>query len=124
MSLHSETVSPKAAALPPLPVQDPLTPEQWRTLFAITDTVIPSIQSSSAGHAKGVLSVAGNEYAAAVTRLKTLAPSNEEETLAETYLADRASSNPAFRDALHRFFGFYAPQKVKNELQLVLNILK
>jgi choline dehydrogenase-like flavoprotein len=123
MSLHTDTVSPKAAALPPLPTQDPLTPEQWRTLFAITDAVIPSIQSRSAGQSKRVLSLTANDYAKAVSTLTSLAPSDEREGLAETYLNECASSNPAFRDTLHRFFGFYAPQKVRNELQLVLNIL-
>jgi hypothetical protein len=124
MSLQTETVSPKAAPLPPLPVQDPLTPEQWRTLFAIADTIIPSIQSGAVRHSKGVLSVSANDYSKAVAKLQDLASPHEDPSLAESYLSERASSNPAFRDTLNRFFGFYAPQKTRNEIQLVLNILK
>jgi len=124
MSVTTQSVSPRATPLPPLPTQDPLTPEQWQTLLAITDTVIPAVQSAAGVRSKGVLSVAEKEYTTAVAKLRALAPSNEDEGVVDAYLKDVPSQNPVFRDTLYRLFGIYLPQKTANELKLILNILK
>jgi hypothetical protein len=125
MSVTTEPVSPKATPLPPLPAQDPLSPEQWKALLAIADTVIPAVQSAAGVHSKGVLSVPANDFSTTVTELKGYASSsNADESAVDAYLNDVPSTNPAFRDTLYRFFGFYLPQKSANELKLILNILK
>jgi hypothetical protein len=125
MSVTTEAVSPKATPLPPLPAEDPLTPDQWKTLFAISDTIIPAVQSAAGVHSKGVLSIPANDHSTAVTQLKSLASSSSaDESVVDTYLSDIPSTNPAFRDTLYRFFGFYLPQKSANELKFILNILK
>jgi hypothetical protein len=110
MSLPTEPISPKATPLPPLPTEDPLTPAQWKTLLAITDAVIPAIKPIST----------------AISALRALTPENDPDadTAAKEYLADYASSNPAFQSELQRIFAMYMPQSTKKELCMVLNILK
>lgn len=123
MSLTAAPVSPKAAPLPPIPGQDPLSPAQWKTLLAIADAIIPTIAPIASAHAQKELPVGPNEYATAISTLRGLAPDSEGEGLAELYLRESASSNPAFREAIHRLVALYMPTKSRNELGFVLNIL-
>ncbi|OCK72804.1 GMC oxidoreductase [Lepidopterella palustris CBS 459.81] len=122
-ALSTETVSPKAAPLPPLPEADPLTPAQWKTLLAIADAVIPSIQPFTKAAPTLELAIPDNAYSTALTTLKGLAPQGTDERVAEVFLKESASSTPAFREALFRLVGFYMPQKNRNDLVMVLNML-
>jgi hypothetical protein len=126
MSLPTEAVSPKATPLPPLPSEDPLTPAQWKTLLAITDVVIPAIKPVSTANAKTEVAVDDNGYSTAVSALRALTPEDDPnaEVAAKEYLADNASSNPAFKMELQRIFAIYMPQSTKKELSMVLSILK
>jgi hypothetical protein len=126
MSLPSEPVSPKAAPLPPLPDEDPLTPAQWTTLLAIADAVVPAIKPVSTANASIEIAVADNDYSSAVSALSALTLEDDPDagTIAKDYLADNASSNPAFKSELQRLFAMYMPQSTKKELGMVLNILK
>lgn len=126
MSLPTEAVSPKAAPLPPLPAEDPLTPAQWKTLLAITDAVIPAIKPVSVANARTEIAVEDNEYSTAVSALVGLTPQDDPdaETAAKEYLSDYASSNPAFKLELQRVFAMYMPQDVRGQLLSVLNILE
>lgn len=126
MSLPTEPISPKATPLPPLPTEDPLTPAQWKTLLAITDAVIPAIKPISTATAGTEIAVTDNEYSTAISALRALTPENDPDadTAAKEYLADYASSNPAFKSELQRIFAMYMPQSTKKELCMVLNILK
>jgi hypothetical protein len=126
MSLPTAPVSPKASPLPPLPSEDPLTPAQWKTLLAIADAVIPTIKPVSTAQAITEVAVTDNEYSTAVSTLVALVPEDDPvaEVAAKEYLEDRASANPAFRIELQRIFSMYMPQSTKNELTMVLNILK
>lgn len=112
--------------MPPLPSEDPLTAAQWKTLLAISDAVIPSIKPVSVANARVEIAVADNEYSTAVSALRALAPDDEPnaETAVREYLADNASSNPAFKEELQRIFAMYMPQSTKKELLMVLNILE
>ncbi|KAL5115703.1 hypothetical protein ACEQ8H_006415 [Pleosporales sp. CAS-2024a] len=126
MSLPTEAVSPKATPLPPLPPHDPLTPPQWTTLLAIADAVIPAIKPESTANAAIELAVADNEYSTSIATLRALIPEHDPgaDTAAKHYLADNASSNPAFKLELRRIFSMYMPQSSMKELCMVLNILK
>jgi hypothetical protein len=126
MSLPTEPVSPKATPLPPVPAEDPLTPAQWKTLLAITDAIIPAIKPKSTAKAITNVAVTDNEYSTAVSALRGLIPEHDldADTAAKDYLADYASSNPAFRLELQRIFAMYMPQSTRKELVMVLNILK
>jgi hypothetical protein len=124
MSLTTSPVSPKATPLPPIPGDDPLTPAQWKTLLAIADAVIPAIKPMATANAKFEVPVADTAYSSAITAIKTLSPDSEADALATTYLQESASSNPAFRESLHRILALYMPQSQRNELIMVLNILE
>ncbi|KAF2197247.1 long-chain fatty alcohol dehydrogenase [Delitschia confertaspora ATCC 74209] len=123
MSLPFETVSPKAPPAAALPAVDPLTQAQWKTLFAIADAVIPTIQPYSIANTKRELPIKDNEYSTAISTLRALAPSDQEDAVLKDYLKENASSIPEFRECFYRLFGFYMPQSTKKELTLVLNLL-
>jgi hypothetical protein len=126
MSLPTESVSPKAAPLPPLPSEDPLTPEQWKTLLAIADAVVPAVRPVSLANANTEVPITDNEYSTAVGALIALIPESDPDAqvAAKDYLAESASSNPEFRLELHRVFAMYMPQSTKSQLGMILNVLK
>jgi hypothetical protein len=126
MSLPTKLVSPKATPLPPLPTEDPLSPEQWKTLLAIADAVVPAIKPVSVADSRTEVAVTDNDYSTAISELRALTPEDDPdaETAAKEYLADSATSNPAFRLELQRIFSMYMPQSTKSQLGTVLNILK
>ncbi|KAI4608568.1 hypothetical protein J4E83_009004 [Alternaria metachromatica] len=124
-TLPSEPVSPKATPLPPLPAEDPLTPQQWKTLLAITDAVIPAIKPISTAKTQTELAATDTDYSTAVSKLRALAPGNDPdaETAVKEYLDDYASQDPAFRAELQRVFAMYMPQNQRKDLCMVLNVL-
>jgi hypothetical protein len=109
MALTTDIVSPKAAALPPLPAEDPLTAAQWKTLLAIADAIVPAVRPAK-----------DNEYSTAISKLQSLTP-DADEAVAKAYLHENATSNPAFREGLHRVIGLYLPQSSRKELGMVRN---
>jgi hypothetical protein len=123
MPVTAETVSPKAAALPPLPAEDPLTAPQWRTLLAIADAVIPAIKPISAANTDTEITATANEYSTALSTLQRLAPDGDGEAVAKAYLHDHATASPRFKEGLQRVIGLYLPQSNRKELATVLNIL-
>jgi hypothetical protein len=125
-ALPTEPASPNATPLPPLPINDPLTPSQWKTLLAIADACVPAIKPMSAANTKTEIAIPDTDYSAAISALRALIPKSDPdaEAMARDYLADNASSNPEFRSELHRLFAVYMPQSTRKELTMVLNILK
>ncbi|KAL1644330.1 hypothetical protein SLS61_008837 [Didymella pomorum] len=125
MSLPTESVSPKATPLPPLPKEDPLTPAQWKTLLAITDACIPSVKPTSIANTKTEIAASDTEYSTALSTIRGLMPeSDPDATVAATdYLQDYASSHPAFKQELQRIFALYMPSSTRQELTTVLNVL-
>jgi hypothetical protein len=126
MSLPAKPVLPTATPLPPLPTEDPLSPEQWKTLLAIADAVVPAIKPSSIAKAQTEVAVTDNDYSTAISELRSLIPEEDPDaaTAAKEYLANNATSNPAFRLELQRIFAMYMPHSTKKQLGTVLNILK
>jgi hypothetical protein len=123
MSLSTQTVSPKAVPLPPLPSEDPFTPAQWNTLLAITDTVIPTVKPIATANAQTEVAATDNEYATAISTLKGRS-SEGSEAIATQYLHERPSSIPEFREALQRLFGRSMPHDVRKKMGMLLNILE
>jgi hypothetical protein len=123
-TLTAQPVSPKAAPLPPLPSEDPLTAAQWKTLFAITDAIIPSIQPIAIARTKTEIPATEYEYSNAINTLKKLSPEANGDEVAKQYLEESASSHPGFKENLWRLVACYMPQSTKKELLMVLNILK
>ncbi|KAI8932956.1 hypothetical protein NX059_010425 [Plenodomus lindquistii] len=122
---NTEPVSPKATPLPPLPSKDPLTPDQWKTLLAILDAVVPAIKPASTANPRIELVVADTEYSSAVSKLIGLVPSTDTnpEDAVKQYLEDYASKNPLFRQQLQRILSMYMPQSQRNQLSTILTVL-
>jgi FAD binding domain len=123
--LNASPVKPKASPLPPRPTTDPLTPDQWKTLLAIADTVIPTIVPQSVAKPATELSVDDNSYSTILSKLQDtcLASGSVEPELAKQFLAERGSENPAFKEALYRYLAFYLPSDLKKKLTLGLDLL-
>ncbi|KAF1981509.1 long chain fatty alcohol oxidase [Aulographum hederae CBS 113979] len=117
-------VKPSPTQLPPVPLNDPFTPAQWKTFLALADTLIPSITPRSTASSKQ-LGVADAEYSTVLTTIEHVALQGQqnEEGLAKRYLAEVPSSYPAFQAGLLRFAGFYMPQDLTKQLALLLNLL-
>ncbi|KAL1801107.1 hypothetical protein ACET3X_001449 [Alternaria dauci] len=124
-TLPTEPVSPKATPLPPLPCEDPLTPQQWKTLLAITDAVIPAIKPMPTARTRTELAVTDTDYSIAISKLTALTPENGTDavTAVKDYLDDYASRDPAFRAELQRVVALYMSRRHKKELCMVLNVL-
>lgn len=124
-ALPTDTVSPKATPLPPVPSEDPLTPAQWKTLLAIADAVVPAIRPMSTADARTQLATTDIEYSTAVGKLTKLTPEHDPDAgnAAREYLEEHASKDPLYRLELHRLFSLYMPQSQRNELCMVLNVL-
>jgi hypothetical protein len=126
MSLPTEPISPKATPRPPIPAEDPLTPSQWKTLLAINDAVVPAIKPSATANVETEVAVTDSEYSNAISTIQALVPENDPDanTAAQEYLADYASSNPAYKLELRRLFAMYMPQSTRNDIGMILNLLK
>ncbi|CAN9352135.1 unnamed protein product [Alternaria alternata] len=124
-TLSTEPVSPKATPLPPLPSEDPLTSQQWKTLLAIADAVIPAIKPMSTAKTRTEIAATDTDYSTAISKLRALTPENDPDavTAVKDYLDDYASQDPAFRAELQRVFAMYMPQNQRKELCMVLNVL-
>lgn len=93
-------------------------------MLAIADTVIPTIEPIAKANTQIAIAATDNEYSTAKSLIKGLSADTDAEAVATTYLQENASSNPAFRESLHRLFAVYMPQKTRKELGTILNILE
>lgn len=118
-------VAVKASPLPPVPDEDPLTKDQWRTLMAFSDTVIPTVLEKGRGaSAFKENSVSVEQYGNAIATIQEHALRSKNKFLAVEYLEERPSQIPAFRANVHRFIGLYMPKDLVKLMQFGLNMLK
>ena len=130
-SLPSEPISHiiKDSPLGDLPKDDPLTKDQWRTLLAIADTVVPAIiESTKPSTPFKAIAVESKRYAGIVATIDKYARESEHvnktENLTQEYLAERPSKIPGFRDALYRFLALNTPPDQVRMIGIILNLLK
>ena len=122
-STELKLLAPLESPLPPPPEGEVLTAAQWRTLMAIADAIIPSIEvSTTPSHDK--LSVQASEYANAVERIKKNIPASSHENAAQNYLQESASSTPGFRDSVHRQLGHYVREDAIKAIRVILSALE
>lgn len=118
-------LAPLANPLPSPPSGEAFTPEQWTTLMAIMDTVIPSVRRQSVqANPRTSISIPDVQYSSAIDHIKTSvseAPSSEE---LDKYMDERPSENKAFEDVLKRTLIHYARDDVRKGLIFVLSALK
>ncbi|KAF2430965.1 long-chain fatty alcohol dehydrogenase [Tothia fuscella] len=122
--LRTSPVAIKASPVPPLPTEDPLTKDQWRTLLAFADTVIPCIVSADSGHVSpSVRTLPNEQYASTIVKIENFALEGGQTGLAKAYLEERPSQLPQFVDQLYRFIGLYTPHELRKMLAFGLDTL-
>ncbi|KAL8823321.1 MAG: hypothetical protein Q9191_005965 [Dirinaria sp. TL-2023a] len=121
-STELNLLAPLDNPLPPPPEGEVLTAAQWRTLLAIADAVIPSIEVSSTA-SKEKLTIQASEYASAVDQIQKTIPVPTESRTARNYLQESASSTPGFKESIHRRFGHYMREDALKGIRVVLSAL-
>jgi hypothetical protein len=117
----------KLSPLAPPPSKDPLTRDQWRTLLAFADTVVPSIvPKSQLSNSKMELPLDQTDYAFAMNKVEQSARGaiTKDPGLARKYMLQKASDVQAFKDSLYRLLSLYVPDDLKQQMTLGLNLLK
>lgn len=111
-----------------LKITEVMAPSEWRTLLAIMDTILPSVQKESKAPRKKSLSVAyisDEKYDAALAHLKknTIVLDTASEDDVERYLADKPSDDIIFQQMLQGML-LSLPLQTKNLLVTVLKVLR
>jgi hypothetical protein len=121
----SSTHTPLPAPLPELPSEDPLTPRQWETLFAICDVVIPSIKGVGVDGSQDSASAANGEYRQAFEQIQNSLPlsTSGSDVITREYLEETPSAIPAFREAVVRLFTYQLAYSEKRQLLIILHVL-
>lgn len=124
MSLETAISTKATPTYPPLPIfnTDPLTPEQWTTLVAITDAIIPAIRSNEPATSTTALAVSSAEFEDALQKVKASSGANDED--ARAYLEESVSQVPGFQDSLRRRLGQYLHGQGQKDISFILNALK
>ncbi|KAF8848869.1 putative long-chain-alcohol oxidase FAO2 [Acephala macrosclerotiorum] len=118
-----ETLAPLAAALPEPPAEGPYTEDNWRTLLAIMDTVIPSIRRETTATDKSTqLTISDIEYNKTVNYFKNNTNAPDSKSLDE-YFDERPSANPKFQELLKRTFVFNVREDARKGLGFILAAL-
>jgi hypothetical protein len=110
----------KASPLSPLSSEDPLSPDQWRNLLAFADTIVPAIVPGRSTVGPNELALSAADYEATLAKVTRFA----DESLADSYLLERASDVQPFKDNLYRLLSCYVPTDLKQQLTLGLTLLK
>jgi hypothetical protein len=105
--------APVPVTLPPAPSTDFMNADQWETLWAILDGVLPSYVPASAVTDKDTqIAIPDDEFNGLIDKVRSSldgAPSREEIT---EFLAYRPSEQPAFREDCIRGLGV-SPARAK-----------
>jgi hypothetical protein len=123
-TLSLSKYTPKPSPVADLPTTDPLTQDQWRTILAFADTVVPCIRPIGSAR-KGIdLALPENDYAATLSKVEQYASFSGNPDLATQYLSERPSESQAFKDNLYRLLALYCPDDLRQQLTLGLTLLK
>lgn len=122
-STELNLLSPLDSPLPPPPEGEVLTEAQWRTLMAIADTIVPSIEVSTASSGKSI-SIQASEYASAVDQIQKLIPAESDREASHRYLQESASATPGFKESIHRQFGHYMREDALKGIRVILTALE
>lgn len=118
-------LKPLVAPLPDPPETEAFTPEQWATLMAIMDTVVPSVQrGTKSGGTATQQTLADAEYNKAAEDLKKAVVGPVDDKAIEDFLGEKPSANPRFQALLRRSMIAYSREDVRKNLTLVLSALK
>lgn len=115
---------PKPSPLPPLSTTDPLTKNQWDTMLAFADTIVPCIRPTKSAHKGKDLGLAEAEYALVVNKIERGASLMGKPDLVAEYLGERPSENQQFKDNMYRLLSQFVPADLKQQLTLGLTLLE
>jgi hypothetical protein len=127
-NMGASTVAQKVASvlptlLPPYQNTGALSNDQLNTFMAFADAVIPGFVPDGAKATPNQLTIPATEFAAEVADLKRIVGASEEDAV-KAMLAESASSYPEFRSALERCFNVYAAEDVKQNVGVLMTVLK
>ena len=122
-STQLNLIAPLDTPLPPPAEGQVLTDSQWTTLMAIADTIVPSIEVSSA-LSKHKLCIQASEYASAIENIKSGKRPEVEANVSQEYLYESASSIPGFKELLQRTLGDYLREDSRKGIRVVLSALE
>ncbi|RDA86747.1 hypothetical protein CP532_4177 [Ophiocordyceps camponoti-leonardi (nom. inval.)] len=92
-----EAQKPVAMAMPALPSDGFMSPEQWQVFFAVMDACIPAVASAAATSDPDMLLVEDSRFQTALERCGSTIPGPTAKRDLEALLAYRPSRDPAFR---------------------------
>lgn len=91
--------------------------------MAITDTIVPSIEVSSA-LSEEKLCIQAYEYTNAIESVRSGVHPDGKANLSQAYLQEKASSVPGFRELLRRTLGNYVREDARKGIRVILSALK
>lgn len=115
-------ISPLASPLPPPPENDSLSEDQWKTLYAIGDTLIAPL-SDTPGE-QDELVVPKDEYEAVIEEIKANTTLKNKDASAKAYLRESASDLVDARHQVHRILTQYTRKDARDGLLVLLSTLK
>jgi hypothetical protein len=115
---------PVEVPLPPAPAASFFTEQQWKTLYALADAIIPSIRNVTTSRGSKDIVISQDRWNTAISKLTATIPSPDAAKIAAQYLEEDVSSNPAFRACIERMFGDFVHEKERTGFGLILNALK
>ncbi|KAI9839696.1 MAG: hypothetical protein M1838_004308, partial [Thelocarpon superellum] len=110
-------------ALPDPPDHEVFTPDQWKMVLAMADTIVPEIRPSHTPHLGPQLFLTQSEYAAAVQDIKNSVANPPDDAVIEQYLAENATSNARFRRELQRIFAAHVRDDVRSGVGLIISMV-
>ena len=103
------TYSPRPVSLPPAPDVKFWSEQQWTTLFALADAIIPSVRTAATVRSSADKVISTGEWDNSISKLSSLIPGPDAATIAKEYLEEDVSSNPIFRATVQRIIGGHVP---------------
>ena len=122
-STELNLLAPLDSPLPPPPEGEVLTAAQWRTLMAIADAILPSIEVSTTLSTEK-LAVQASEYASAIDQIQKFIPVAADTEVTRYYLQENASSTPGFKESIHRQLGHYVREDALKGIRVILAALE
>lgn len=107
----------------PPPSADPFSNAQWSILAAIADTVVPSFTPFKSD-ALIQHPLRRDIYDSTFQLVTKMASLEGEKDIVTTYLDERPSTQPEFKEHLNRLLADYLDPSNKNQLLLILSALR
>ena len=121
---ESNLISPLAAPQPPPPSGEVLTAEQWITMLALGDALIPAVEEASLSTNNDKESLDRESYRTLVQSIEDAQLPRKNAKLVRSYLAESASNVPKIKESVHRTISQYVPGEARQGIRTVLSALK